>query len=193
MRTQEMTIEEITSSIQYGPHLKADNKGDVKYYVSSHFDEESKPNLFKSSFLQSSDKVAKYLLKEGDILLTGKGNRLFAWAYTTDLGLVVPSSLFFVLRVKSDIIKGEYLAEMLNSDKMQHQLHQIAAGASILSIPKGELMKLKISTPPISDQEKLCEAAKNLDQNIALTKKLLQQKQILKRGLINKYTNLQTS
>jgi restriction endonuclease S subunit len=191
MQLQTLKLENITTSIQYGPHLKTVKDGDVKYLVSSHFNEQLKPSYFKDSYLQSSNKINKYLLQENDVLLTGKGNRLFAWAYNPKYGKVIPSSLFYALKLDESRINGAYLAEVLNSDKVQHQLRLIGSGATILSIAKGELMQIKVPVPPLVEQLKIVETVNSLDHNIELTQSLLNQKITLKRGVINKILNQQ--
>jgi restriction endonuclease S subunit len=68
---------------------------------------------------------------------------------------------------------------------MQHQLGLIGAGATVTSIPKKELSQLEIVIPSINDQRNFLKIYNLLDKDIELTKKLLQTKRDLKRGLVN--------
>ncbi|MCP4522147.1 MAG: restriction endonuclease subunit S [Cytophagales bacterium] len=172
-------------NIQFGPHYKGEEKGEVKYLLSSHFDSNNIPSKFEKSFTHEDERTLKYFLKEGDVLLTGKGKRLFAWAYNDDMGKCIASSLFYVLRLKTSNILPKYLAYYLNSDRLQFLLSQIGAGVTILSIPKKELAKISINIPSLEEQQKMVNILEKMEEDIELTTQLLEKKQRLKRGLIN--------
>ncbi len=101
------------------------------------------------------------------------------------MGPMVPSSLFYLLRAPDDIILGEYLAAVLNSDKVQHKLNLIGAGATVTSIPKKELNELEINIPSIEEQRNFLKIYRLFEKDIELTDKLLQEKRNLKRGVVN--------
>lgn len=174
------------AEIFYGPHLSTSFKGDVKYLASSHFDQNIQPALFRDSYIK--EKVARrYYLSEGDVIFTGKGQRLFAWAYDSSFGEAVPSSLFYIIRIiESELIKAEYLALVLNSDRVIHKLKALSGGTSIPSIQKKELENLAIEIPNLERQEKTIEISKLLNEDISLAMLLLKQKRKLKKGIINK-------
>jgi restriction endonuclease S subunit len=171
--------------VQFGPHLKTNSNGTIKYLLASHFDEDLNLTNFKDSFVAPSAKTQRFELKPNDVILAGKGHRTFAWAYNESFGPMVPSSLFYLLRASNDRVLGEYLAAVLNSERMQHQLGLIGAGATVTSIPKKELSQLEIVIPSINDQRNFLKIYNLLEKDIELTKKLLQTKRDLKRGLVN--------
>jgi len=173
------------ADIQFGPYEKGTEAGGIKYLLAGHFDDLLQPNLFEKSFIDSNEKTERFLLKPNDVILAGKGLRTFAWAYNSDYGECVPSSLFYTLKTDSKVILGAYLACLLNSEQMQYKLKLIGSGATITSIPKKELAELKLNIPPIAEQQKIVEAANLLDREIELTQQLLQKKQTLKRGVLN--------
>ncbi len=174
------------ADVQFGPHLKTITKGTIKYLLAGHFDENINLTNFKESFVTPSEKTQRFELKPNDVILAGKGHRTFAWAYNESYGSVVPSSLFYLLRASKDVVIGDYLAAILNSERMQHTLGLIGAGVTITSIPKKELSELEIHIPSIKDQHKFLEIHSLLDRDITLTNDLLQAKRDLKRGLVNK-------
>jgi len=171
--------------VQFGPHLKTNTRGNIKYLLAGHFDEDLNLTNFKDSFVAPSAKTQRFELKPNDVILAGKGHRTFAWAYNESFGPMVPSSLFYLLRASNDRVLGEYLAAVLNSERMQHQLGLIGAGATVTSIPKKELSQLEIVIPSINDQRNFLKIYNLLEKDIELTKKLLQTKRDLKRGLVN--------
>ena len=176
------------TEIFYGPHQRAELDGDTKYLVASHFDDLHQPCKFKDSYIDNPKEQA--ILKEGDVIFTGKGQRFFAWAYTPDFGRVVPSSLFYILRIQnSELLLAEYLAYYLNSERINAKLRSLSAGTSLPSIQKNELGFFNIEVPSIQEQVKVIELAKLLDQDVQLSSQLLLQKKNLRKGLIDKIIN----
>lgn len=174
------------AQIYYGPYEKAETKGLIKYLVSSHFDEFFEPSLFKESFVDTIKGADKYILQPNDVIVTGKGQRLFAWAYKEEYGDVIPSSLFYIIKINdSNKVAGEYLANYLNSEKVNYALKALSGGTSMPSIQKKELGQLNIYTPSIEKQKQIIEMSKLLNKDVELASKLLEKKKALKTGLLN--------
>lgn len=178
------------ATMYYGPYEKGHIKGNIKYLVSSHFDDFHKPTNFKDSYINEFEDMEKYLLQPNDVIYTGKGQRIFAWAYNSEYGKVVPSSLFYIIKIKNtELLIGEYLACFLNTDKIYNKLKSISAGTSIPSIQKSELEQLTIPIPPIEEQRRIVEFSNLMDKDVALTTQLLEKKKALKKGLLNRVIN----
>jgi restriction endonuclease S subunit len=177
------------AEIQFGPYAKGTEKGTVKYLLASHFDRQNMLSRFKQSLVEAEDFTAGSFLKRNDVILAGKGQRLFAWAYDESEGLCIPSSLFFVLEGNRNIIIGKYLAIFLNSEKVQFTLKTMAAGLTIPSISKNELKELKIFIPSLKEQKKIVEMAELMEEDISLAQKLLIKKKALKKTILNKMIN----
>lgn len=175
-------------TIKFGPYCQGTEKGEFKYLLSSHFDANNVPSKFEKSFVNKENKTSKALLKEGDVLLTGKGIRFFAWAYESEMGSCVPSSLFYILRLQTSEVLPKYLAYYLNSDRLQFLLNQIGAGVTVPSIPKKELSKITIEVPSLEEQRKIVKVLETVEEDIKLTVQLLEKKRELKQGLINRMT-----
>lgn len=174
--------------IFYGPHQKAQLGGEVKYLVASHFDALHQPTAFKESYIDTPKEQA--ILKEGDVIFTGKGHRFFAWAYTPDFGKAVPSSLFYIIRIEENQpVLSEYLAYLLNSTKINGKLKSFSMGTSLPSIQKNELGGLTIDLPSLEHQQKVVKLSKLMDEDIQLTKQLLEKKMTLRAAIINKAIN----
>lgn len=179
------------AQVKFGPHETPMSTGEAKYLLASDFDDNLQPSNFKDNYIDLDDRTARFMLQPNDVILAGKGHRLFTWAYHPDFGTCVPSSLFYIIRTDPKVILGKYLALFLNSEKTQHQLKLIGAGASVVSIPKKELNQIAIFVPPIKTQQRMIEMADLIDQDIHLTTALLQQKKILKHSLFNTMINQQ--
>lgn len=177
-------------SLFYGPHKKAYETGGVKYLVSSHFDDNNKPNLFKDSYLPDTDLMNKYLLQENDLIITGKGQRVFAWAYDEAFGKTIPSSLFFILKNKvPELIDSRYLTIYINSKRVNHYLKSVSAGTSMPSIPKQQIEMLAIDIPPMEEQKRVVEVTELLNRDLELEFELIEKKKKLREGVINHFIN----
>jgi restriction endonuclease S subunit len=183
-------LDEITE-IQFGLYEKSQDEGNVKYLLASHFDSSFYPAKFENSYINLDEKSTRFLLEPNDVILAGKGNRIFAWAYDESFGPSVPSSIFYLVRPKSHTVLGAYLAYYLNSTKTQSNLQSIGAGGTITSIPKRELEQIEIVIPSLDEQQKIVRLAKLLDRNIELSEEIIGLKKTLKRGLINEMINNQ--
>jgi len=171
------------ANIQFGIHQTNQVKGAIKYLLVKHFDEDFQPTLFADSYIEENTKTVKALLQPNDVLFTGKGFRQFAWTYQESFGAVVPSSVFYVLQPDTSIILPEYLTIILNSEKMRHTFRMIGLGVAIPSIPKTELKEIKISIPPLEQQQKIIAFAEWHQKEISLTKVILQKK----KDIFNSY------
>jgi restriction endonuclease S subunit len=174
------------ANIHFGPYLKGGDDGDVKYLLASHFDKSFRPTKFEHSFIELDKKTNEELLQPNDIILAGKGQRTFAWAYDKEMGPCVPSSLFFVLHTNPNEVDGKYLAHYLNTEKMQHQLKLIGGGLTVPSIPKKELQKLSIHIPSMDEQMRFVELAELLEEDVALTELLLSRKRAMRKSVLNR-------
>ena len=92
------------------------------------------------------------LLREGQLILAGKGIRHFAWAYRTAAGPCIASSLFCMLTIRTEGVDPRYLALVLNSASCGRALTAIAKGATLPVIPKRELANLSVPVPPLDRQ-----------------------------------------
>src|SRR5690554_6027919 len=135
------------AEIQFGSYDKPQEKGSVKYLHAGHFDNLFKPTRFEDSFIELDGKNDKFLLQPNDVILAGKGHRTFAWAFNPDFGQAIPSSLFYIIKTNPSKVLGAYLAQYLNSEKIQYNLKLIGAGATITSIPKKELEEITVDIP----------------------------------------------
>lgn len=102
----------------------------------------------------TSGDLKPVLLREGQVILAGKGNRHFAWAYREDAGPCIASSLFYVLTVRMETVAPRYLALVLNTASCDRALTAIAKGGTLPVIPKRELANLSIKLPSMPEQLK---------------------------------------
>lgn len=181
------------AEVQFGLYKKKSREGDVKYLTTSHFDNFLSPSLFDDSFISISGKDTKFLLQPNDVVLTGKGQRIFAWSYEESFGKVVPSSLFYIIRADKTLVDSRYLAAVLNSGRKRYELELLGVGSSIISIAKKDVLDFEIPLPSLEQQQKVINMLALLDEEIALTNAILEKKNALKKGVLNELITNQES
>ena len=173
--------------IQFGYYDTPSEEGELHYLQAKHFDESGEFTRFDESFIPLDDKSRKHILQPGDILLAGKGYRLFAWQYQGEPGPAVASTLFFVINVKDvQRVLPEYLTTFLNLPQTQTYLRQLGAGTSIPSIRKNELSDLTVPLPTIDMQRKVAQIQTLHQRETTLLTNLIAEKQFLVENLINR-------
>lgn len=178
-------LKNIIKSIKYGPHFKSVEKGSVQYLKGNHFNDEYELAQFEYSYVNEKENFEKHLLVKNDVIIAAKGFRNYAWRYTIDQGLCIASSLFFVIKLKEDVVSSKYFTLLMNSPKMLHILKTISKGITTLIIPKNELLKIKIDVPTFERQKEIILINNLMKKEIQLEKKILKQKKILQNSLID--------
>lgn len=174
------------SSIQFGVYEKPVEAGSIMYLQARHFTDTGEFLIGQvDSFLTRSFSTERHLLTAGDVLLAGKGNRIFAWCYHPDIGPAVASTIFFVLRPKTDRLLPDFLAIYLNLPICQAFFQQLGAGSSILSIRKNELAELPVSIPSLEIQQQIVTLKQLHQQETGLLQNLLQHKKALYEASIS--------
>lgn len=91
----------------------------------------------------------------------------------------------------SEKICGKWLAEILSTAHFKHEIHSIATGTSnsMKNISKENLLEIKIPFPKYEEQCKQAEVLNTWDCAIELKEKLLKQKKLQKKGLMEQLLN----
>ncbi|MCK4257853.1 MAG: restriction endonuclease subunit S [Halanaerobiales bacterium] len=104
-------------------------------------------------------------------------------------GILIPS-LFSVIRLNDEnIIKGEFLALYLNSDRMKKLISRYSIGSAISIITTSFIKDIKIENIPIDKQEKLIQLSKLHLKEVRLLKKLIKEKETLYKAIVNTIIN----
>src|SRR6266542_6969675 len=177
------TIQDI-SDIRFGLYTQPHDSGEVAYIQLRQFDDNGRLISKTNEFINIDKKIEAHLLRDGDVLFVGKGNRLFAWCYRNSEGPAVASSIFFVVRPDQKLIWPEFLAAILNAAQSKGAFQQLGRGTSIFSIRKSELGAFQVPIPPIQQQKIIAALADLHQQEIELSKKIIAEKQKLHSAVI---------
>lgn len=172
------------SEIKIGFPGQPEEEGNLLFLQVRQFNDDGNIIPGSADYTKLDEKSGSHLLKEGDVLFVGKGNRLFAWCYKETTTPTVASSNFFVLRPNIRKVHPEYLAAILNAPQTKAAFQQLGAGTNIFSIRKSELGAFRIPLPLLEKQEQIAHIA-NLHKNeVLIINKIIIEKQNLYRSII---------
>ncbi len=102
---------------------------------------------------------ARYLVCPGDVLFLSRGHRPFAVAIERDLGPVIASGYFYIVRLQDERVRPDFLAWYLNQPPMQEQFKQLAKGTHMPFVSMADFCELDIPTPPLATQQRIVALA----------------------------------
>ena len=176
----------ITFGYTFREAIVEDPNGDMRVIqarnISSEFSFQNSTELLRVS-VDSTRSSA--FVKRGEILMTTRGATVGGYKacmFDADSDFpVLASSSLFILHSISQTVLPEYLVAYLNSDYAQRELQDKSTGATVRSIPRGELERLKIPIPTIEKQKRIIA----LQQNIKQQNKLLNQRLTINNQIID--------
>lgn len=137
-----------------------------------------------------SEKVAEesVLLKKGDLLFTCSGETKEdigkCAAFVSDCKAYAGGDLIiFSPKVPCD---SKFLGFLCNSYSINKQRYRYAQGDSVVHISTESIANLRITFPPLAEQQKIAEILCKQDKIISFKQKLLEQKQQQKKWLMQK-------
>ncbi len=146
------------ATIQTGVYAKPDMHGNAVYLQVRHFNEYGEMNRQLKPDVVIDEKMAKHLLRDGDILFMAKGSRNAAVIYRSSSVDAVASSSFIVVRLNAKFkaqILPEYLAWFINHPRSQELLKAHSKGSGIPSIALSGFAELEVSIPDIETQKNI--------------------------------------
>ena len=130
-----------------------------------------------------------FILKYGDILFNTRNTldlvgKTAIWK--NELPLAIYNSNILKLNFNSRVIGNqEFANDILNSHNSLSQLRGLATGTtSVAAIYNRDLMTLKVPLPPLPEQKKIAEILSAWDRAIEQTRKLIDARKCLKKGLM---------
>ena len=172
-------------SIQFGSYLKPSAEGSLPFLQAKNFSETGTLLGNFDAFVPDRENTRAFALQVGDILFAGKGSRFFAAEYEEKWGEVIPSSLFYVLKVDENKVLPGFLSAVLNLSKNIAYFQQAGAGSNIPSLRKKELADFEIEIPPLEIQKKIVAMKKLHDEEMKLADAIKEQKKLLYQTAIN--------
>ena len=158
--------------------------------ISERFCENAQNRYFyiTNEFLKEKSEVKYYIENppEGticfcdDILMTRTGNT--GMVVTNVFGVF--HNNFFKIAYDRQLIKKEYFVFLLTGPKIQNEILKRAGSSTIPDLNHGDFLSIKISIPPLDEQEKIAEILSTWDEAINLTINLIESKKQFKKALM---------
>ena len=158
--------------------------------ISERFCENAQNRYFyiTNEFLKEKSEVKYYIENppEGticfcdDILMTRTGNT--GMVVTNVFGVF--HNNFFKIAYDRQLIKKEYFVFLLTGPKIQNEILKRAGSSTIPDLNHGDFLSIKISIPPLDEQEKIAEILSTWDEAINLTINLIESKRQFKKALM---------
>lgn len=191
MNTKEKISKSLRSlaEIRFGIHSQFHSQGTISYLQARHFSPLGDMIGLLASFIDGDTKVNNHLLKDGDILMAGKGTKNFAWTYRRHVGPAVASTLFYVISVNKSIIYPEYLTSILNLPVNQVHFQKLSSSSSVASLRKKELEEFNVPLIPMEEQKAVAKLAELHLKEMKIAEELITLKQNLYIGTISKLIN----
>jgi len=171
-------------SIRFGLHQQPLIKGKAKYLQARHFNAFGSIENAIDVFINEYE--PKQLLKDGDVVLAAKGNRNFAWCYRAEAGIMIASSVFFVITPDQQKLYPEYLAVILNLASTQQYFLQNSEGSSIQSVRKTVLEELMIPLPNMAQQQNIVAYTNHFLHMQQIREQLIEKNKELYNAVITK-------
>ena len=116
----------------------------------------------------------KALLQPGDIILSTRGGRNYAYCIERKRGQLVCSPHFFVIRLMRDNILPEFLAWQMNQLPAQNYFAAGATGTHILNLKRAVVERLPIKLPSYQRQTSIIEMANAMRAEREVYQQLIQ-------------------
>ena len=191
MHTNEKVLKPLGSlgEIRFGVHSQIMPQGTTAYLQARHFSSIGQMVSSPGSYVSREVKLNTHLLKDGDVLMAGKGAKNFAWTYRKHIGSAVASTLFYVISVNQETIYPEYLATIINLPFNQSYFQKLSSSSSVASLRKKELAEFNVPVLPMKEQKVIAEFADLHRKEMSIAEELIALKQDLYLGTISKLIN----
>lgn len=127
----------------------------------------------------------KHLAQVGDIVIR-LSNPFTAAIIGEDAEGVIITSLFAILRPKTNNVIPEYVSIYLNGEDMKKQYMKDASGSALQMIKTSSLKDFIVKIPDIRKQEQVINMNKLLIRESILLQDLIENKKIYSRLILNK-------
>lgn len=135
---------------------------------------------------QSFTKLKCKELNVGDILICRLADPAGRACILPDIGEVkmITSVDVSIYRPKQDYVDRRFLVSSMSTANWFNEIRERCGGSTRTRIARSELGKMKIPLPPLSEQKAIAEVLSTADTAIHATEKLIAQKELLKKWLM---------
>ena len=152
--------------------------------INSHF--ETKPTHYLTE--EKAKQLDAYSLKPGDIAMSRKGNVGKCAIFPSIFEAGIIHSDVLRIRVDDSRVSPVFMMHQLHySGAVQHQIELVSSGAIMAGINVTKLKRIFVHIPPLNLQNQFTAFVEQTDKSKAEIKKSLEQLEMLKKALMQKY------
>ena len=133
------------------------------------------PQYF-DTFISNEEIKDEYISQIGDIVVRLREPNIAVRIDEESEGMIIPS-LMAIVRVKSEKIDKEYLANYLNSTNVKRALQMQVKGTTIAMIKTKDLEDIEVVIPTMLKQKSLVKLLKSSQEELQLLNQLKEQKE----------------
>jgi restriction endonuclease S subunit len=133
------------------------------------------PQYF-DTFISNEEIKDEYISQIGDIVVRLREPNIAVHIDEESEGMIIPS-LMAIVRVKSEKIDKEYLANYLNSTNVKRALQMQVKGTTIAMIKTKDLEDIEVVIPTMLKQKSLVKLLKSSQEELQLLNQLKEQKE----------------
>jgi len=174
-------IATISTGYSFRSRIKHDPEGDTFVIQMGDVDPLYGVRFDQLSKIKFSSKDDRYLIRDEDILMVSKGNNINAFSAMGIRGRTIVVNSLMTIRLDRTSFQPDYVIWYLNSPKVQHYIHQVAAGTGTPNLSKKLLGEIDIPFIDHGDQMKLWKFDQASRKEVKLLKELQQKKEYVAR------------
>ena len=187
---QVVQIGDIAKDVRYGTSNPAVEGGKYPYLRMNNITVDGKLDLGDLKYIDISDyELEKYVVRKGDLLFN-RTNSIELVGKTTTFNLNEDMIIAgYIIRVRlNNQMLPEVLSQYMNLEVIKSKLRDMAKGAvNQANINAQELQSIRVYLPDIDIQKKFVKIKCKLDKSKLAVKKSLEELEILKKSLMQKY------
>lgn len=165
-------------------NIKTEDKNSYYYYDLSSIDNGS---ISKPKQLINYDELpsrAKRIFKKDDILFSTVRPNLKGFGYIDFEPINSICSTGFAVIESKENVDSEYVFNHFFTNKIENRINSLTVGSNYPALNVVEVKNLQIPIPEFNEQEKIADILSLWDEAIETTEKLIKEKEIQKKGLM---------
>ena len=131
------------------------------------------------------NRLSQYLLKTNDIVFSRVGSVDRCSIVSEKENGWLFSGRLLRIRIKENCASSKYLVQLFQTESFRHYMRSVAVGGTMPSLNTEILSKVKVSLPPLPEQQAIAEILQTWDTAIEKTEKLITAKEKQFRWLVD--------
>ena len=130
---------------------------------------------------------SRFFLRDLDILVMNRGQHAYASCVWRAPARLIAATTFHCIRVRTDFslpIQAEYLVWFINEPATQAYLARQATGTTIQALSADKLRDLPVAIPPLAEQHRILDLARDIDHEERLSQELTRQRRAQLSALV---------